>query len=256
MTTPAPARGPGAAARFARTVVLTLTLAAAAAMVVAGVAGARLLPVLTGSMTPYAPAGSLVLTVPLPGSDVAVGDVIAFRPPMPYQVSDDRPILHRVAELGSRDGTPFLRTRGDANPAEDPWQVATADAHFGRAVLVVPHLGRLLAGGPVAGIALPFGAAALLVGLGALRRTPAQSTGPGRPSSGEPDRQTVTVAVAVPAAEWDPDTGARHAIRARRALDRAAGQLGLALTDAPVRTVATTDDGTLTLTLTAAAARA
>ena len=44
-----------------------LALGLLAALVVGAVQGVRFTPVLTGSMTPYAPAGSLVLTVPVAG---------------------------------------------------------------------------------------------------------------------------------------------------------------------------------------------
>jgi signal peptidase len=115
---------------------------ATVAVVVAGVCGVRLLPVLTGSMAPSAPAGSLVLTVPVAGEDVVEGDVLAFRPPAPYEVVDGRPVLHRVVEVDTDAEQPWMVTRGDANPQDDPWRVSLAGADLGRAVLVVPYAGR------------------------------------------------------------------------------------------------------------------
>ena len=88
-----------AARTVARALGPFLLAAAVVAVVVAGVCGVRLLPVLTGSMAPSAPAGSLVLTVPVAGEGVAVGDVVAFRPRAPNEVVDGLPVLHRVVEV-------------------------------------------------------------------------------------------------------------------------------------------------------------
>lgn len=155
----------------ARGIAVTLAqVAVVVVVVVVHLSGLRLVPVLTGSMTPYAPAGSLVVTVPVPGEDVAVGDVVAFRPPAPFEVSGGHPILHRVAGLTGDGGTLAMTTQGDANPTADPWQVSLAGTDLGRTVVVVPWVGRLLAGGAGAVLALVAGGALLLGGVGALRR--------------------------------------------------------------------------------------
>lgn len=153
-----------------RTAVTAVQVALVGAVVVAHLLGARLVPVLTGSMAPYAPAGSLVLTVPVAGADVRTGDVVAFRPPAPFEVTGGRPILHRVDDVTVSPDGPAMTTKGDANPAADPWRVSLGQGDVGRAVLVVPLVGRVLAGGPVATLTLVAGAAVLLTGLGALRR--------------------------------------------------------------------------------------
>lgn len=105
--------------------------------------------------------------------------MIAFHPPEPFQVAGGHPVLHRVAQLGVQDGQPFLTTKGDANPTADPWRVATRDADVGRAVLVIPYLGRLLAGGTPTALAFVLGGAVLLAGLSALRPQ-RRETGPRR----------------------------------------------------------------------------
>ena len=158
-----------AARTVARALGPFLLAAAVVAVVVAGVCGVRLLPVLTGSMAPSAPAGSLVLTVPVAGEDVAVGDVLAFRPPAPYEVVDGRPVLHRVVEVDTDAEQPWMATHGDANAQADPWHVSLHGADLGRAVLVVPHAGRVLAGGPWSAVAFVCGGAALAGGVRALR---------------------------------------------------------------------------------------
>jgi len=153
-----------------RTALTTLQVALVGAVVAAHLLGVRLVPVLTGSMTPYAPAGSLVLTVDVPGTDVRTGDVVAFRPPAPFEVLGDRPVLHRAADVADTPDGPVMTTKGDANPDADPWRVSLTRGSFGRAVLVVPLLGRAVAGGPLAALSLLAGGAALVAGAAALRR--------------------------------------------------------------------------------------
>ncbi len=135
----------GVRTRCRRAVGSVLLAAAGVAVVGAGVCGVRLTPVLTGSMAPSAPAGSLVLTVPVAGEDVAVGDVLAFRPPAPYEVVDGRPVLHRVAEVDADAEQPWMRTRGDANAQADPWRFRLDAPTQARAAFHVPHVGRALA---------------------------------------------------------------------------------------------------------------
>jgi len=246
--------------RVARALGYGLVLALAAGLTVAGLLGARLLPVLTGSMAPHAPAGSLVLTVPVDGRDVIPGDVVAFRPPAPYETVGNRPVLHRVVGVGEyTNGRTWMTTQGDANPAADPWQVSTRDVTFARAVLVVPHLGWLLMGGPLLTGAVVLGLVVLVLGVRALR-APGPAPAPAAPRRGgvrtvhrEPARQTVSVTLALPAEDWSALNGARQAIRARRALERSTAQLGLTLTDVPVRRITPGPEGTVQITLTALA---
>jgi len=223
--------------------------AAVAALATAALIGVRFLPVLTGSMAPYAPTGSLVLTLPVPGSDVAVGDVVAFRPPAPYTVTGNRPILHRVATLGSEGGQSYLTSKGDANPAADPWQVATDGATFGRAALVVPHLGRVFAGGTWAALALVLGAAALFAGARRLRmRTDRYRAGHEVPIA------RLSAILDVPAAEWQQAGGRQRAeAQLRAGLDATASARGLTLVGEPVQGVTPGSAGGLRLVLTGAA---
>jgi signal peptidase len=82
----------------------------------------RLEPVLTGSMAPHFPAGTLVAVTPVDGHAVHVGDVVMFVPPKPYGTPTGGPIMHRVISVGhGPDGHLQLKTKGDANAAADPW---------------------------------------------------------------------------------------------------------------------------------------
>ena len=76
-------------------------------------------PVVSGSMEPTIHTGSVVLTQKVPVDDLAVGDIVMFqRPDRP-----DEQVVHRIAELEPSQNGPRIRTKGDANATEDPWQV-------------------------------------------------------------------------------------------------------------------------------------
>lgn len=124
--------------------------------------GVRVVPVLTGSMAPAVPAGSLVVTTPLDPDRVHEGEVVAFAPPPPHGLG--RPVMHRVVEVTSVGGIPVMRTGGDANPGPDPWTVGLPGADLARARLVLPHLGRVVSGGPTAAMLLAAGGLLLVSG--------------------------------------------------------------------------------------------
>ena len=87
-----------------------------AAVVVPRLAGATPYTVLTGSMTPAYPPGSLVVVRPVEPSEVRIGDVVT------YQLRSGEPAVatHRVVGVGwSADGERLLTTQGDANPLPD-----------------------------------------------------------------------------------------------------------------------------------------
>ncbi|MGB6246388.1 MULTISPECIES: signal peptidase I [Gordonia] len=119
-----------------------LLLAAAFAVlvgtiVVPKVAGARPYTVLTPSMKPDYPPGTLIVVKPRPIDSIAVGDVIT------YQIASGRPdvITHRVTEIQrAADGAPRFVTRGDNNGMADPVPVRPVQV---RGVLwySVPYLG-------------------------------------------------------------------------------------------------------------------
>lgn len=72
------------------------------------------LTVLTASMRPTFPPGSVVVVVPTPVTQVKVGDVITYAVP----AEDHHVVTHRVIEVVEPG---VVRTRGDANGADDPW---------------------------------------------------------------------------------------------------------------------------------------
>ena len=100
--------------------------------------GASTYTVLTGSMQPTLPVGTVVVVRPVPVERIAVGDVVTFLARDPG-TSATRIVTHRVIAV---DPGPVLRTRGDANDSLDPDGTVAADV---RGVLwySVPWVGRI-----------------------------------------------------------------------------------------------------------------
>lgn len=130
--------------------------------------GLRYVPILTGSMSPGMPTGSLAILTPLHAQDIRVGQVIAFRPPAPYTPPGGAAVVHRVESLTTVDGMRVLTTKGDANPVADPWRIRPDAGTYRKAVGHVPYVGGAVTwlrdvGGPGR---LPLAGGALLLALG------------------------------------------------------------------------------------------
>ena len=97
----------------------------------------RTLTVLTGSMKPAYPPGSVVMVVPIPIDDVAVGDVVTYRIP----VDDRRVVTHRVVKVVEPG---VIRTKGDANAARDPWTARLTGQRAWKVQASVPGAGYVL----------------------------------------------------------------------------------------------------------------
>jgi signal peptidase len=120
-------------------VVLGVTALVVVAVVVPRLAGATPYTVLTGSMTPAYPPGTLVVVRPVDVADVRIGDVVT------YQLRSGEPDVatHRVVGIGwSADGERVLTTQGDANPVADPLPVHAVQVR-GEVWYAIPWVGRL-----------------------------------------------------------------------------------------------------------------
>jgi signal peptidase len=112
--------------------------------VLAATVGPRLLPyrayaVLSGSMTPTIPVGSVVVDLPAPAGALAVGDVVTFaRPDRPSET-----VTHRVVAVLETASGPAFRTKGDANGTPDDWTVPESATNW-RMRLSLPLAGYLL----------------------------------------------------------------------------------------------------------------
>lgn len=91
--------------------------------------------VLSGSMEPALPVGSVIFVQPARPEQVAVGDIIT------YVVGDSGTfVTHRVIEVKGQGATLTFRTKGDAN--EDPDQgTVPASALRGKVWVDIPYVG-------------------------------------------------------------------------------------------------------------------
>ncbi|MFI2105162.1 signal peptidase I [Isoptericola sp. NPDC019693] len=113
-------------------------LLAAAVIVVPKVLGGIPLTILSGSMEPNLPVGSLAVVLPVEPEDVRVGDIVTYLP----NPDDPTAISHRVTAIDNhQDGTRTFTVQGDANATEDDpvqeYQVR------GRVAYAVPWLGSV-----------------------------------------------------------------------------------------------------------------
>lgn len=124
---------------LAAAVVAVAGVALVAAVLVPRLAGATPYTVLTGSMAPAYPAGTLVVV--RPSDSIALGDVVT------YQLRSGEPevVTHRVVGVGtSVDGERRYTTKGDANPVADPDLVRDVQVR-GEVWYRVPYLGHVSA---------------------------------------------------------------------------------------------------------------
>jgi len=143
------------------------------AVIVPRLVGGVPLTILTGSMEPGLPPGTLVVVRPVVPADIRVGDVVT------YQIRSGVPgvISHRVVGITvGAEGRTFT-LKGDANAEPDRDAVVEGQV-MGEVWYSVPWLGRLNTGVsagarawlvPAVGVAL-LGYAAFLTGRGLLRR--------------------------------------------------------------------------------------
>jgi signal peptidase len=108
-------------------------------VIVPRLGGATPYTILTGSMQPGMPPGTLVVVKPVQPENIAIGTVIT------YQLDSGKPtvVTHRVVRVGI-DGTGhrIFSTQGDANNAPDEKVVLPAQIR-GEKWYSVPYLGHL-----------------------------------------------------------------------------------------------------------------
>lgn len=116
-------------------ILLSVVLAAALLLFVPKAMGMGTFAVLSGSMEPTLPVGSLIFTQPCGGiGDIRAGDIVASR-------AGDVFVTHRAVSVDDTAGT--LITRGDANKVPDETPVEMANV-VGKVRLHIPMLGYLL----------------------------------------------------------------------------------------------------------------
>lgn len=95
--------------------------------------GIKSYTVLTGSMEPTIPTGSIIYTMHNLGYNI--GDIITFK------TSSGKTVTHRVAGV-ENNGQVMYRTRGDANRVNDQ-EAITADRIIGKTYLSIPYIGKV-----------------------------------------------------------------------------------------------------------------
>lgn len=131
--------------RVLRGVLLTTTAALGVLSVLAVAAGVALdvrpLVVVSGSMEPDIPVGSLIAGRTVAAADLEVGDVVT----VPRRAGTADLVTHRIVEIRESDaaeGARELVLRGDANATDDPMPYTVTEAR--RHVAAVPGGGYLV----------------------------------------------------------------------------------------------------------------
>lgn len=117
--------------------ILVIVILLCAPLVLPKIFGCQVYAVISGSMEPAIPVGSLVYIKEVEAENVQEGDVIAF-----YSASDNGAIItHRVEKNQVVSGQ-FI-TKGDANEAKDPLPIKY-ELLIGEVVMSIPVLGKIL----------------------------------------------------------------------------------------------------------------
>ena len=101
--------------------------------------GVDMLTVLSPSMEPNYPTGSLIYLVDIDPSELKTEDVITFR------IAENTTATHRIKEIIPDEVDPDIlrfRTKGDNNEDYDG-KLVEANRIEGKVVFCIPHLGRL-----------------------------------------------------------------------------------------------------------------
>ncbi len=120
------------------TLIMIAAIAACLALVIPKFAGYSSYVVVSGSMEPNIPVGSLALSKKVDPAALETGDVIVFVDP----ARGTTPITHRVVSNDTASGT--IVTKGDANDRQDV-NPATYDNVVGKVEVHVPHAGSFAA---------------------------------------------------------------------------------------------------------------
>ncbi|MCI8506234.1 MAG: signal peptidase I [Lachnospiraceae bacterium] len=121
----------------AGTVLIVLVILFCSLLILPKMFGCHMYHVLSGSMEPELPVGSLICVRADGPEEVAEDDIIAFY----GSLEDSGIITHRVIKNNVVSGT--FRTKGDANEKEDPLPVPY-DNYIGNVIFSIPYMGRVL----------------------------------------------------------------------------------------------------------------
>ncbi|MGN6161729.1 MAG: signal peptidase I [Marmoricola sp.] len=156
------------AGRWSLTAVMILVIAACAAWILPSLFGYSRYVITSGSMTGTYDKGSIVFEKKVAVGDLKVGDVITYMPPSNSGVA--HLVTHRIYRMEpAQGGGTLFTTKGDHNPAADPWHFQLVGNQQSVVQFGVPHAGWIfiaLAHRQVR--LLVIGLPAALIALGAL----------------------------------------------------------------------------------------
>ena len=116
------------------TLIIAVFAVVALLLVVPMIFGCKNMAVLSGSMEPNIPVGSVVFVKETPMENIEAGDVITYR------LSGNTMVTHRVVSIDTQNQQ--LITKGDANDVEDGSPVAFSQV-VGKELFHAPLLGYL-----------------------------------------------------------------------------------------------------------------
>ncbi len=171
--------------------------------------GAEPFTVLTGSMRPLMPPGTMIIVRPVEFTDLRVGDVITYQ----LESGQAAVVTHRIVSIDIGDDGPRLRTQGDANPSADIEPVR-AEQVRGEVWYWVPYIGYVTSvgsGDGRANIVRVLGAAlivyavyAVVMGMVRSRRTKAEASTTGTSTTASTDTTATTTSEGINTAAAAP----------------------------------------------------
>ncbi|HEY9293229.1 MAG TPA: signal peptidase I [Microlunatus sp.] len=114
---------------------LAIVALAVGLTVIPAVKGGQTLTVLSGSMVPRLPVGSVVVNKPADPATLHVGDIIT------YAIGDNL-VTHRIVKINQRAGGRVFITKGDANDSVDSRPVRASQIR-GQLWYAVPYIGTV-----------------------------------------------------------------------------------------------------------------
>ena len=122
---------------FIGTAIIIIVIVLCLSLIIPRVFGISSYVVLTGSMEPSVPVGSVVYAKAIEPSSLEPDDIVVF-----YDGRSTIPVTHRVVENQTENSE--IITKGDANASTDLAPIPYQNI-IGKVVLHLPVLGRLLA---------------------------------------------------------------------------------------------------------------
>lgn len=115
------------------TVWMTAGIAAVIIAALVLIYGVQFSRVLSPSMAPGMPVGSVAVTAHVPTDSLKVGQVAILRTP-----GENALYIHRIISMQVSPQGLVIQTKGDANPSPDPWTVTLPSEQVDVLVFVLP----------------------------------------------------------------------------------------------------------------------